>query len=76
MHTYIGTKIAMFLSVISFLFVVRGFGSLVSFYENIMESSTNINGTYKLMLMKVSVGAIVIQVLILSTPTYAAIASR
>ena len=47
---------------VSFLFVVRGFGSLVAFYENVMESSTNINGTFKLLLMKVSVGAIVIQV--------------
>lgn len=41
--------------------LIWSFGSLVFFYENLMDLCGNFNGTYKLLLVKASVGAIVIQ---------------
>jgi len=57
----LATNLTVVLALISFCFVVRGFGSLVVFYENIYSYSTNISGFYKLLILKMSVGIIVLQ---------------
>ena len=57
----LATTLTVILALISFCFVVRGFGSLVVFYENIYNYSTNISGVYKLLVIKMSVGIIVLQ---------------
>lgn len=57
----LATTLTVLLALISFCFVVRGFGSLVVFYENIYNYSTNISGVYKLLVIKMSVGIIVLQ---------------
>lgn len=66
--SYFTSKIAkvitVLLALISFVLVVRGFMSLAMFYENILSISGNINGLYKLMLIKISVVLIVLQGLI------------
>lgn len=55
---------SLILTVLSLLLLVNGFGSLVMFYELLMKESTNLLGTYKIVLLKISVGLIVIQGLI------------
>ena len=45
-------------------YLSNGFGSLVMYYECLYEKSSNVNGTYKILLLKFSVGLIVIQGLI------------
>lgn len=50
-----------FVSTAMFVF---GFGSLAMFFENVMRVNENINGTCKILLIKVSVGAIVVQGLV------------
>ena len=57
----LATTLTVILALISFCFVVRGFGSLVVFYENIYNYSINISGFYKLLILKMSVGIIVLQ---------------
>ena len=57
----LATNLTVVLALISFCFVVRGFGSLVVFYENIYSYSANISGFYKLLILKMSVGIIVLQ---------------
>lgn len=52
------------LTVASFALLVNGFGSLVMFYEMVMAESTNLLATAKIVLLKISVGLIVIQGLI------------
>ena len=49
---------------ISLCLLGNGFGSLVMFYEVLYEQSRNVNGTFKILLLKFSVGLIVIQGLI------------
>lgn len=58
-------KLYILFSIISFLFVANGFGSLVLFFENIMKSSENILGFPKIFLVKLSIVFIVLQYLIL-----------
>jgi hypothetical protein len=55
---------SLILTVLSLAILVNGFGSLVLFYQVIMEESSNLLGTSKIILLKISVGLIVIQGLI------------
>ena len=55
---------SLILTVLSLALLVNGFGSLVLFYQVIMEESANLLGTAKIILLKISVGLIVIQGLI------------
>jgi len=55
---------AYILTAISLIFLGNGFGSLVMYYEVLYEQSKNLNGTFKILLLKFSVGLIVIQGLI------------
>jgi len=60
----IAAKLAFAFAIISFMFVINGFGSLVIFFESVLRASSNLNGVYKMILLKVSVGIIVLQGLI------------
>lgn len=51
-------------SLISLVMFIFGFGALALFFENVMRVNENINGVCKILLIKVSVGAIVMQGLI------------
>jgi hypothetical protein len=55
---------SLILTVCSLLLLINGFASLVLFYEVLMSESTNLLGTCKIILLKISVGLIVIQGLI------------
>lgn len=55
---------SLILTVLSLALLVNGFGSLILFYQIIMEESSNLLGTSKIVLLKISVGLIVIQGLI------------
>jgi len=55
---------SLILTVLSLALLVNGFGSLILFYQMIMEESSNLLGTSKIVLLKISVGLIVIQGLI------------
>jgi hypothetical protein len=52
---------AYFFTAISLILLGNGFLSLVMFYEVLYEQSRNVNGTFKILLLKFSVGLIVIQ---------------
>ena len=56
--------ISLILTIFSFALLINGFGSLVLFYEVVMAESTNLLGACKIILLKISVGLIVIQGLI------------
>ena len=60
----LAAKLAFAFAIISFMFVINGFGSLVIFFESVLRASSNLNGVYKMILLKVSVGIIVLQGLI------------
>lgn len=55
---------AYFFTAITLILLGNGFISLVMFYEVIYEQSKNLNGTFKILLLKFSVGLIVVQGLI------------
>ena len=55
---------AIFFQIISLGFLVNGFGSLVMFFELFLDETQNLWGIPKIMLLKFSVGLIVIQGLI------------
>lgn len=57
-YTDAGHVVFIALSVLAFAFLVVAFSSLVNLYENVYEHCTNINGIFKLMLLKTSVGLI------------------
>ena len=52
------------LTMASFALLINGFGSLVLFYEVVISESSNLLATGKIILLKISVGLIVIQGLI------------
>ena len=53
------------------VFLVNAFLSLVIFYHSIMTSSTNISATSKIVMLKVCVGLIVVQGIIVQIITMA-----
>ena len=48
-------------TLVAFLLLANGFSSLVFFYEMLYTNSSNVGGTFKILLLKFSVGLIVIQ---------------
>ncbi len=54
------------LSLISFLILARGFLYLINFFENVYAKMVNLKGISKFMVMKMSVGLMVIQTLVTS----------
>ena len=69
--TYISAGALKTTSVFAYLFTCvtvyflgNGFGSLVMFYEMLYTASSNLSGTFKILLLKFSVGLIVVQGLV------------
>lgn len=65
LFAYNGNKAGyMIFNICTVVMFIIGFGSIVMFYENLYNVSGNVNGTCKIILLKVSVGAMVAQGLI------------
>lgn len=62
--TTAGKLIFVVLQLVSFVILVNGVLSVVNFYENVMDANSNIYGVLKFLVLKISVGLIVVQGLI------------
>ena len=54
------------LELIAFAILVNGIVSIINLYENIREACANLGGVQKFLVLKISVGLIVIQELVIS----------
>lgn len=68
-HSEVGKKIYIVLSLIAFALLVNGLIGIVVFYENVMADCENLMGVSKVLVLKVSVGLIVLQGIIVELIT-------